>query len=68
MNVEQLLLEGRTVRIPTPDGDLHGELILPPQALALVLFGHGSGSCLQPLRKAEKSTFTAIACWAGSIF
>lgn len=32
------------VSIPTGEGVLHGDLVLPPQARAIVLFAHGSGS------------------------
>jgi dienelactone hydrolase len=34
----------RQVRIPSPAGELQGELALPRPATALVLFAHGSGS------------------------
>jgi dienelactone hydrolase len=34
----------RAVQIPAQEAVLHGDLVLPPQALGLVLFAHGSGS------------------------
>jgi dienelactone hydrolase len=44
MHEEQPEPESRTLRLPVSDGWLHADMVLPPEAIGLVVFAHGSGS------------------------
>ncbi len=55
MSGDATAADSREIRIDTPEGAINGDLVLPPDAVGMVVFAHGSGSS----RNSPRNSFVA---------